>query len=70
MTVQTYIALGAHEWSKLFSLREQLREFSDDLWDDATEKKLSADLQFLDMITTLEESIDKLDVVLKNHAGI
>ena len=69
MTVKKDIFLSAHEWSKLFSLREQLREFSNDLWDDADEKELSGEPQFLNLVTSLEDSLDKLDFVLGNYIG-
>lgn len=69
MIVQVDVILNAHEWSKLFSLREQLREFINDLWDNAEEKDLTSEPQFLNLVTSLEESIDKLDFVLKNYVG-
>ena len=69
MIVQVDVILNAHEWSKLFSLREQLREFISDLWDNAEEKDLTSEPQFLNLVTSLEESIDKLDFVLKNYVG-
>lgn len=69
MVVKKDVTLSAHEWSKLFSLREQLREFSTDLWDDADEKELSSEPQFLNLVTSLEDSIDKLDFILANYIG-
>lgn len=69
MIVQVDVILNVHEWSKLFSLREQLREFTNDLWDNAEEKDLTSEPQFLNLVTSLEESIDKLDFVLKNYVG-
>lgn len=69
MIVQVDVILNAHEWSKLFSLREQLREFTNDLWENAEEKDLTSEPQFLNLVTSLEESIDKLDFVLKNYVG-
>lgn len=69
MVVKKDVTLSAHEWSKLFSLREQLREFSTDLWDDADEKELSSEPQFLNLVTSLEDSIDKLDFILTNYIG-
>lgn len=69
MIVQVDVILNAHEWSKLFSLREQLREFTNDLWENAEEKDLTSEPQFLNLVTSIEESIDKLDFVLKNYVG-
>ncbi len=69
MTVKKDILLSAQEWSKLFSLREQLREFSNDLWDNADEKELSDEPQFLNLVTSIEDSIEKLDFVLRNYIG-